>query len=489
MATNFAAYIAAFRFGLGEASLEVVGADPRAWLLSQVGPADPPAGTVRNAEDVLADRKRIHKLARELKRSSKDAPSRMAPDQPDGEMAPAKAPKKVVRASEAGKGSVDLNRATREDRHVRVRTALATGRPFAEHLVWFWANHFTVSAAKGKARGLVGSFERDAIRPHIAGTFEAMLRASTVHPAMLQYLDNQRSAGPNSPQVKRARAGLGDDKAGNRLLGLNENLAREVMELHTLGVARTDGSAAYTQADVTAMAAVLTGWRPPLEATGRRAHPIFDAGWHEPGSKQVMGRTLPEGPGALDEALHLLATHPSTARHVCARMARHFVADEPPPALVERMVSAWQRSGGQLAQVTQAMVTAPEAWVATAAKLRTPEEFAVCSLRMLGQNSESVAVSADAGIVGMGQEIQSAPSPAGWPERSEEWLGPEAMWTRVEWAQQLARRVGGQQDARSIARQALGDGLSERTARQLSQAADGEQALTMLLLAPEIQRR
>ncbi|MBQ0930752.1 DUF1800 domain-containing protein [Ideonella alba] len=494
MPTTRDAYIAAFRFGLGEASLEAVGADPRGWLLSQVGPADPPARAVRNAEDVLADRHRVHKLARELKRSRKAAAQdpgqmAMAPDGADPNMGPTKAAKKVIRASDAGKDSVDLNQATRDDRYIRLRTALGTGRPFAEHLVWFWANHFTVSAAKGKARGLVGSFERDAIRPHIAGTFEAMLRASTTHPAMLQYLDNQHSAGPNSPHVQRARGGYRTDKNVDKVRGLNENLARELMELHTLGVARNDGSAAYSQADVTAMAAVLTGWRPPQDVPGQRARPLFDASWHEPGSKQVMGRSLPEGPGALDEALHMLATHPATARHVCARMARHFVADEPPPALVERMVSAWQRSGGQLTQVTQAMVTAPEAWVSTAAKLRTPEEFAVCSLRMLGQTGESVAVAADAGIVGMGQEVQSAPSPAGWPERSEEWLGPEAMWTRVEWAQQLSRRLGGHQDARAIARQALGEGLSERTARQISQAADGEQALTMLLLAPEIQRR
>jgi len=496
MPTHVDAYIAAFRFGLGEASLETVGSDPRAWLMSQVGPADPPARPVRNAEDVLADRHRVHKLARELKRKNKDKAAQdqaaqgqmgMAPDAAEPAMGPTKAAKKIVRAQD--KDSVDLNQATRDDRYIRLRTALATGRPFAEHLVWFWANHFTVSAAKGKARGLVGSFERDAIRPHIANTFEEMLRASTTHPAMLQYLDNQHSAGPNSPHVTRARGGYRDMKGVDKVRGLNENLARELMELHTLGEARNDGSAAYTQADVTAMAAVLTGWRPPQDTPGPRARPIFDASWHEPGSKQVMGRSLPEGPGALDEALHMLATHPATARHVCARMATHFVADEPPPALVERMVSAWQRSGGQLAQVTQAMVTAPESWAPTAAKLRTPEEFAICGLRMLGQTGELVAVSADAGIVGMGQEVQGAPSPAGWPERSEEWLGPEAMWTRVEWAQQLARRLGGHQDARTIARQALGEGLSERTARQLSQAADGEQALTMLLLAPEIQRR
>jgi uncharacterized protein (DUF1800 family) len=482
MPNTVAAYIAAFRFGLGEPTLDVVAPDPQAWLLAQLGPGDPPAGKVRDAENVLADRHRIRKLSREFKRNNRDAQSEMT----EG---PVKAAKKVVRASDAGKGSVDLNVATREDRRVRLRTALVTKRPFAEHLVWFWANHFTVSAAKGKARGLVGAFERDAIRPHIAGTFEAMLRASTTHSAMLQYLDNQHSAGPNSAYVQRSLRARPGDKSPDKVRGLNENLARELMELHTLGVARTDGSAAYSQADVTALAAVLTGWRPSQELRGERGQPVFDASWHEPGSKQVMGRRLPEGPGALDEALHLLATHPATARHVCARMVRHFIADEPPPALVERLVAAWQRSGGNLVQVTQALVTAPESWSAVAGKLRTPEEFAVCGLRMLGQDSEALALVADAGTVGMGQEVQSAPSPAGWPERSEEWLGPEAMWTRVEWAQQLSRRLGGQQDARSIARRALGEGLSERTARQLSQAADGEQALTMLLLAPEIQRR
>lgn len=482
-----AAYIAAYRFGLGEPSLDVVTPDPQTWLLSQIGPADPHTGLVRDAEDVLADRHRVRKLSKELKRKNKAAQAEMAEGTEMAE-GPVKAAKKIVRASEAGKGSVDLNQATKEDRRVRLRTALHTRRPFTEHLVWFWANHFTVSAAKGKARGLVGSFERDAIRPHLAGTFEAMLRASTMHPAMLQYLDNQHSAGPNSAYVKRSK-GLLAGQGIERVRGLNENLAREVMELHTLGVARTDGSAAYSQADVTALAAVLTGWRPSQERRGEAGRPFFDASWHEPGSKLVMGRSLPEGPGALEEAVHLLAAHPATARHVCTRMVRHFLADEPPAALVDRLVLAWQRSNGHLARVTEALVTAPESWSPIAAKLRTPEEFAVCGLRMLGQDSDALAVTADAGTIGMGQEVQSAPSPAGWPERSEEWLGPEAMWTRVEWAQHLARRMGGEHDARTIARQALGAGLSARTAQQLSQAADGEQALTLLLLSPEVQRR
>ena len=190
---------------------------------------------------------------------------------------------------------------TLADARSRFATAAVTRRPFAERLHLFWANHFTVSLAKGSARGLVGAFERDAIRPNIAGSFEALLVASTTHPAMLRYLDNNQSAGPNSRIVARAarRAARNDETA--RITGLNENLAREVLELHTLGAA-TGGAAyggwgGYTQADVTAFARVLTGWRVGLQDTDPTK--LFDADWHEPGRKTVLGKTYAEGPGGL----------------------------------------------------------------------------------------------------------------------------------------------------------------------------------------------
>ena len=313
------AAIAAHRFGLGEPDLAVVGGDAQGWLLAQIGAADPQRG---DALPTAAEGLRRHDAY--LRRLQARAADASAPAKPF-EQQFADHFRELVQA----------------DLAARLGTAATTQRPFAERLALFWANHFTVSMAKGAARGLVGSFEREAIRPHIAGHFDQLLMASTQHAAMLRYLDNALSAGPHSRIVARLARQQRDDGVAPRITGLNENLAREVLELHTLGV---DGG--YTQADVTAFAAVLTGWRAPRLPRGEQAS-FFDAAWHEPGPKTVLGKRYDEGPQALTELLRDLARHPSTARFVSTKLARHFVADEPPAALVDRL-------GAQLFQTAPA---------------------------------------------------------------------------------------------------------------------------------------
>jgi uncharacterized protein (DUF1800 family) len=481
------AAIAAHRFGLGEASLDAVQPDPQAWLLGQIGPADTPHGdgllnTHAALEHVAAEKER-----RQL---AKNPPPGMSlPGRPKGEYRSAQHEGTPVTAEQVLAGH--YREVTLADARSRFATAVATRRPFAERLQLFWANHFTVSLAKGSARGLVGAFERDAIRPNIAGSFETLLVASTTHPAMLRYLDNNQSAGPNSRVVARAarRASRNDETA--RITGLNENLAREVLELHTLGV--TGGGAAYggwggyTQADVTAFARVLTGWRVGLQATD--AAQAFDPNWHEPGRKTVLGKAYAEGPDALRQLLHDLARHPSTAHFIATKLARHFVADAPPPALVERLAAAYQRSDGQLAEVYRALVRSPEAWDAQAAKLKTPEEFVVSTVRVLGSGKRTLARGDGPALQALGQRIHAAPSPAGWSDIAADWLGPDAVWKRVEWATRVADRVGGSIDARSLAERSFGPWLSDTTRQQIERAADGPQALALLLMAPEFQRR
>jgi uncharacterized protein (DUF1800 family) len=288
---------------------------------------------------------------------------------------------------------------------------------------------------------------------------------------MLRYLDNDRSAGPDSRLVGRLARARGDEA---RITGLNENLAREVLELHTLGV---DGG--YSQADVTALAQVLTGWRPGG----------FDAAWHQPGPKSMLGKTYREGPEALEAVLTDLSRHPSTARFVSLKLARHFVADDPPPALVETLAKTWRESDGDLAAVSAALVRAPEAWAAAPAKLKSPGEFVLSTARVLGLGASAFERHADAGIAQLGQRPQAAPSPAGWPDRAAEWLGPEAVWKRVEWAHRVGDRLGGRLDARALADRSLGPWLADGTRREIERAADGAQALALLLLAPEFQRR
>ena len=464
--------LAAHRFGLGEADLGAVGTDAIAWLRAQIGPADvqQPVADGRSPADALADTTTGLRL------------------------------QAAARGQRAESDEQALRASVRADQRARLATAATTTRPFAERLAMFWTNHFTVSLGKGSVRGIVGAFEREAIRPHIAGRFVDLLRASTMHPAMLRYLDNHLSAGPDSRVVqrlaRRAQAAAREDAASDaarppRVTGLNENLARELLELHTLGAAHAAGGhgpwGGYTQADVTALAAVLTGWRgaghPGANAAG------FQADWHQPGRQTVLGHSLDSGPQGLEEALQMLARHPSTARFIGTKLARHFVADDPPLALVDRLARAFRDSDGDLPRVYDALLAAPEAWQPQPAKLKTPEEFVVSAARLLRLGRGLVQRAPDAGLGTLGQRLHAAPSPAGWPDRAEEWLGPEALWQRVEWASRVADRLGTQVDARALAQSSLGPLLGTATRQQIERAADAPQALALLLMAPEFQRR
>jgi len=467
------AALAAHRFGLAEPHLLSLTGDPTGWLLSQIGPADAPRG--EGLASAAAGLRQFYAFARERREVRRPV---------DGA--------EMAKSTEAQFGE-HFRAIVEADLRSRLATAALTQRPFAERIAMFWSNHFTVSMAKASARGMVGAFEREAIRPHIAGSFEALLKSAVKHAGMLRYLDNALSAGPNSRVVavlaRRADRRRGDDAEPRapRLTGLNENLAREVLELHTLGV-----QGGYTQSDVTEFARVLTGWRVPgpnqMNELRDGEATLFDPTWHEPGNKLVLGKTYREGAQALDDVLHDLTHQPSTARFIASKLARHFVADDPPPALVGRLAASFTRSGGELPALYRTLVESPESWEPRLAKLKTPEEFVLSTARVLNLGERIVARGRDAGISTMGQRVQAAPSPAGWPDRAEEWLGPEAVWKRVEWATRLAERVG-QLDARSIARASLGPLLTPATATQIERAADAAQALTLLLMSPEFQRR
>lgn len=497
-----AALIAAHRFGLGEPDLQRVGPDPVGWLRAQIGPAAPQRGE-RLASGAEGAR-RFAEFLRDQRGRLAARPQAASPGQEGGDGTPGPAMRTDMRTdmrSAEQQFGEHFRAIVQSDVRARLVTAATSEQPFNERLAWFWANHFTVSMAKASARGIVGAFEREAIRPHIGGSFEALLKAAVKHAGMLRYLDNDQSAGPQSPLVRRlARRRRAEGAPGPRLTGLNENLAREVLELHTLGApglerggAAYGGWGGYTQADVTEFARVLTGWRVPLRellAEGDGREPTrFDAAWHDPGTKTVLGRRYREGPEALGEVLGDLARHPSTARFVAWKLARHFVADDPPAALVVPLAEAFLRSGGDLPTVYRALIDAPLAWSAAPRKLKTPEEFVVSTARLLSLGERAFARQPDGGCATLGQRVQAAPSPAGWPDRAEEWLGPDALWKRVEWATRVAALVGRQVDARAIARASLGPRLGEETARQLDRAADGAQALALLLMAPEFQRR
>ncbi|MCU0757742.1 MAG: DUF1800 domain-containing protein [Steroidobacteraceae bacterium] len=349
----------------------------------------------------------------------------------------------------------------------------------------FWSNHFAVSADKPICLGTAGAFENEAIRPNLDGRFAELLRAVEQHPAMLTYLDNAQSVGPGSRAAQRARGRARD----GRRIGLNENLAREILELHTLGV---DGG--YTQADVTSFAQVLTGWsigggRGP-GAAGRAGAFQFRDELHEPGTRSILGRRYAEAGLAQGEAvLRDLARHPSTARHVATKLVRHFVADEPPPRDIERIARAFRDSDGHLPTVHAALVRLEAPWAPDAPrKSTTPQDFVFAALRGLALEPPD-----GRGLVAplelLGQRPWSPGSPAGWPDRAVDWDGADALMKRIEWAVALADRVGDAHPALAAGEAMLGPALRAATRRSLQRAASGSQALALLLMSPEFQRR
>ena len=350
-----------------------------------------------------------------------------------------------------------------------------------ERLVHFWSNHFAVSVDKLLIVGLAGGFEADAIRPHVLGRFEDLLLAVVRHPAMLLYLDQAQSIGPGSPAGQRAQ------NQQQRGRGLNENLAREILELHTLGV-----RSGYTQEDVTEFARALTGWTLPGDQSGDGVEASFRfvRALHEPGARTVLGRSHADsGEQQARAILHDLVTAPATARHIATKLARHFVADDPPPALVQRLADTFVRSGGDLASVYRELVASPEAWLPTQAKFKSPWEWSISSLRAVGRR-ELPAMQAVNLMNQLGQPVWRPGSPAGYADVAGTWAAPDALIRRVETAQRFAAQAGNTVDARTLAPRVLpGGALGEDTAAAIARADSSGTALALLLVAPEFLRR
>jgi uncharacterized protein (DUF1800 family) len=359
----------------------------------------------------------------------------------------------------------------------RFGVAATTAAPFHERLTWFWSNHFAVSAEKPTVFAVAGAFEREAIRPNVNGRFVDLLLAATSHPAMILYLDNNLSVRPGfQPPEAVERLNL------PRATGLNENLAREILELHTLGV-----NGGYTQADVTTFARALTGWTVGgLSDTGFR----FVARRHDAGPKTLLGRTYAQAGMAQGEAiLRDLAAHPATARHIATKLVRHFVADEPPAQAVERVARAFADSGGDLPVVYAALVQAPEAWSEPLPKLKQPIEFIVSALRAVPPAREAKPEALFVALREMGQRPFFPASPQGWPDTAAAWANADGLWKRIEWSTAVAERVGARVDPLAVAEAAYGPLLSPATRLAITRAESRQQGLALALASPEFQRR
>jgi uncharacterized protein (DUF1800 family) len=472
--------IAANRFGLGARpdELAAIGGSGPDWLRAQLdGPAPDISGNgLQSSASILAQIYDLRSTIRAARRSGRRNGTESASTAAAGA------------GSEAAIGAFKkLGQVIRPiyvaEAGARLRQSVATDRPFVERLTQFWSNHFAVSADKSVLAALAGSYEREAIRPYVLGNFTDMLLATERHPAMLLYLDNQMSMGPDSQAARNIGRRNPDRKTG-----INENLARETMELHTVGV---DGG--YTQADVTVFSQVLTGWSiagPDGWRTG--AEPgtfLYRANMHEPGSKVLLGKRYPDtGYDQGVAVLRDLANRPATARFIATKLARHFIADDPPEPAVERIATAFAESGGDLPTVYRVLIAAPEGWEQPTAKFKTPSDFIVSAFRGL-----EIPVRADKAPIGLfqqlGQRIWAPGSPAGWPDRSADWDGAAELLQRIEWADALGQRIGPRTNAIALAPQLLGGVLSAATREVVARAASGAQAIALLLASPEFMRR
>jgi uncharacterized protein (DUF1800 family) len=472
--------IALNRFGLGARPSDPLPSDPRSWLLKQFAAFQPRPQALADvpsrstAIGHLADYVMQTRVDAHARRLMRDASLTTAEPRPPMGPDPMQAQLRRTILDDY----VTMNSA-------RLDSALTSTSPFAERLVHFWSNHFAVSIDKLPVIPIAGLLEFEAIRPHLFGRFSDLLIAAEQHPAMLVFLDQAQSVGPNSDFARVT--------GKRKQRGLNENLAREIMELHTLG-ARTG----YTQADVTEFARALTGWTvrgigggpgARFLGDGPRGEFRFAEAMHEPGTRTIMGKSYPQQGEDQARAILLdLAATPATARHISTKLARHFAGDDPPQPMVERLAKAYLESGGDLPTLYRALVASPEAWSPQPLKFKTPWEWTVSALRAVGQTDLAPTI-ADATLKQLGQPTWKPGSPAGWDDIAASWAAPEALMLRVEVAQRIADRIGSSTDARALAEKVLPGSLSESTRTAIARAPSPQDGLALLLVSPEFVRR
>ena len=441
------------RFGQGARAGERRGlSDPRGWVLEQLEGTVPvlPRGASADASAAL----------REL-RAAQSSSDRSAA---------ARARRNVVAIAAAEMDTV-------------LTARLTTDAPVVERLVSFWSNHLCISAAANiRVAALAGDYEREAIRPHVLGRFEDMVIASASHPAMLLYLDNAQSIGPES----RAARSQQRRRAGVRR-GLNENYARELLELHTLGV---DGG--YTQQDVQELARILTGWtvsgRP---GSGRRdegtIRHVFEPLLHEPGPKVVLGVRYDEaGADEGRRVIRALCRHPSTAQFIARKLVTHFVSDTPPASAIEAVADAFRKTEGDLRETMRALVGRPEAWSAEHRKFRTPQDWLVAALRAL----EVDRAGALAGVLRqLRHPLWSPPAPNGFGDTMQAWADPDSLLNRAELARTLARRVAPRFEAQSLLDVLDTDAADPLRTMLVDGAVPADERVALAIAAPAFQWR
>jgi uncharacterized protein (DUF1800 family) len=462
------AVVALHRFGFGPrpGTIAAVASDPRGAMIAELD--RPNAGAVPDAgllSSGAANRIAFEFNAARQARQRLEARRRKAAEQEGVKLDAETGTEKPADAPPAPDPETPMRENFFREAKVHYDAAITADIGLVERLVWFWSNHFCVNA---DATVMAGAYEREAIRPHVLGKFADLLLAAESHPAMLIYLDNAGSMGPD------AVAGI------NRNRGINENLSREILELHTLGV-----RAGYHQDDVVSLAKAITGWTiyPTADNPDHGGEFLYHPRLHEPGPETVLGKAyrdtgLQQGRAVLAD----LARHPATAEHVATKLARHFVADEPPTALIEVLTKTFLDTDGDLWQVSKALVAAPESWSPDQAKIKHPSEWIVAAIRAAGRNSGDVRLMVPA-LNRLGEPLWRPPAPKGFGDGNGDWL--DGLAHRLDTANAIAVNYGERLDPNAMLETSIGPLASAETRNAVARAETRHQALTLLLMAPE----
>jgi uncharacterized protein (DUF1800 family) len=466
------ASIATNRFGLGATpgQIAAVATDPKNWLLSQL--RNPRAALMSNiglqtSTQAYAAFAEYTRARREQRAAAPGAPMQEALD-------PQVAQRILGLGTRTMAGEIEA----------RMTHAITTPAPFLERWVLFWSNRLTMAAKSLQTIFYAGPYEREAIRPHVLGSFPSLLKSACLHAGMLVYLDQVRSFGPNAPGAMMAQN-------RRREVGLNENLAREILELHTLGP-----NGGYSQGDVTEFARALTGWTIQTPRAGNGAgqaatfgEVIFRDGLHEPGPRTLMGKVFPQtGRAQALAILDWLAEQPQTARNIANAVAIHFVSDTPPQSLVTRLEQNFLATKGDLTVLAQTLINSPEAWTPTPSKFKSPNDFLLSTLRASDTKTVSMA-GLRSTFEQLGQSPFRAPSPKGWPDTATHWAAPDAILKRVDWSNLAAEVIAPKMAPITFAEAALGASLTPQTRTAISRAGDARQGIVLALMSPEFQRR
>lgn len=449
------ATIAINRFGLGAKPSEFIAAhkDPKQWLISQLQlkPA------IHFNSDVAHSNEIMQTLA-ELRKQKKSDQNNLKSDK-SSEAPQTKTPKVSYHRQTYLQLSIDT-----------LKHAINSENSLNWRLLDFFSNHFSVSSASTVMTALAPTLEREAIAPCLLGRFDDLLISVIQHPAMLIYLNNEKSFGPNSKIAK---------KNGR---GLNENLAREILELHTLGV-----DSGYDQKDVIELAKGITGWSVANPLKDKEQGFKYRRSGHEPGVRTLLNKTYSQKESEQGKSmLRDLAVHPATAKHISYKLAHHFISDNPPASLVNKMTDRWLATNGDIKEVMTTMINADEAWHVEKLKFKTPREFLISSLRALDLETNNRQLYSS--LVTLGQQPFKAGSPAGYSDREEDWNGANALMSRVNWASTIAARTKKIQ-IEDIIKNSFSEYISQLSYQTISRAESRKQALTLFLMSPEFLRR